>query len=73
MPEDLISPQAVADRLGISVATVLRWYRVGHLHGYRRGPKVIRFSWAEVLTTLSTRLNRTATQPVNPGADGGKP
>jgi excisionase family DNA binding protein len=50
----LLTPEAAAERLGISTTTLLRWLRAGHIAGYRCGRKTIRVSWPEVLIALRT-------------------
>jgi excisionase family DNA binding protein len=44
----LLRTRDVADRLGVSPETVLRWWRRGELPGYRLSSNVLRFAEADV-------------------------
>ena len=50
----LLTTRQVADRLGVSPATVLRRWRAGELPGYRLGSNVLRFDPAELEAWLSS-------------------
>lgn len=49
IPDDLISPDAAAQLLGLGVATVYRWLNRGKLAGWRVGYRKLRVSRADVL------------------------
>jgi excisionase family DNA binding protein len=48
MTERLLTAQHVAELLGVSTETVLRWWRAGTIPGYRLGSNVLRFRESEV-------------------------
>ncbi len=49
---DMLSAREAAALLGVARATVLRWARAGLLPATRVGPKLIRFSRADVLAAV---------------------
>jgi len=55
MTDRLMTTREVAERLRISVETVLRWYHAGELPGVRLGAKVIRFRESEIETWIEQR------------------
>jgi excisionase family DNA binding protein len=57
MTGGLLTAREVAERLGLSVATVLRWHRAGRLPAFRLATGVLRFDEGELerwVTTQST-------------------
>lgn len=55
MSARLLTTRQVADRLGLSPATVLRRWRAGELPGYRLASNVLRFDEADVEGFLADR------------------
>jgi excisionase family DNA binding protein len=53
--EPLLTTRQVAERLGLSPATVLRRYRAGEIPGYRLATNVLRFRADELEAWLQTR------------------
>lgn len=51
----LLTTRQVADRLGLSPATVLRRWRTGELPGYRLASNVLRFDEGELEAWLRSR------------------
>ena len=68
MSERLLTAREVADELGVTTRTVLRWTRAGVLPGYRIGGRALRFRADEVAGWLAERRTREATakQPTAP-------
>ncbi len=50
----LLTTREVADRLGLSSATVLRRWRAGELPGYRLGSNVLRFDEGDIESWLGS-------------------
>ena len=56
---ELLTARQVAERLNVSVETVLRWHRSGKLPGgYRLSSNVLRFRESEVESWLEARAER---------------
>lgn len=56
MTEPYVTAHVVAERLGVSKATVIRRYETGELPGYRlwgRSRAALRFKWSEIEEALS--------------------
>lgn len=51
----LLSPQQLADSLGLSQRTIRKWARQGKIPCAVREGKVIRFDYDAVIAALSTR------------------
>ena len=51
----LITTREVAEHLGVSTATVLRWHRAGRLRGYRLAAGVLRFREDEIEAWIAAR------------------
>lgn len=52
-PEPYVTTREVAEVLGVSTETVLRWWRAGRLPGRRLlGSQVLRFRWSEIEAAL---------------------
>lgn len=51
----MMTTREVAERLGISKATVLRRWRAGEIPGYRLASNVLRFDRAEIEQWLADR------------------
>jgi excisionase family DNA binding protein len=47
MDEKLLTPQDVADRLGVKVSTVYYWSHIGYIPTVKLG-RLIRFRWSKV-------------------------
>ena len=58
----MLTARDVAEFLGVTVETVLRWHRSGRLPGYRVGGRVLRFDPVELELVRSTRV-ATAGRP----------
>jgi excisionase family DNA binding protein len=56
--ERLLTAREVADELGVTPRTVLRWTRAGVLPGYRIGGRALRFRADEVDGWLEQRRTR---------------
>jgi excisionase family DNA binding protein len=61
MTGNLLTARQVAERLGVSSETVLRWTRQGRLPGYRIGGRALRFCEHEIDAWLEAH----ATTPKN--------
>ena len=48
MPEELVSRQQAATRLGVSIATIDRWLKSGTITRRPLGPHLVRISVAEL-------------------------
>ena len=48
MNEDLITAEELAERLGVTEATVRRWAVTSRIPAYRIGKKIVRFNYEEV-------------------------
>lgn len=57
-PSRLLAARDVAVRFGVSVETVLRWYRRGLLPGVRLASNVLRFDEADVAAFVAERSGR---------------
>jgi excisionase family DNA binding protein len=55
MTDCLLTTRELAERLGLSPATVLRRWRAGEIPGYRLGSNVLRFAEADVDAYLLER------------------
>ncbi len=55
MTARLLTAREVADRLGLSVATVLRWHRDGRLPAFRLATGVLRFDEADLERWIADR------------------
>ena len=53
MNNDLMSPRAVAEVLGVSAASVVRWVKDGTIAGQRFGKRIIRIRKSEVERLLN--------------------
>jgi excisionase family DNA binding protein len=67
MPGRLLTTREVADRVGLSVGTVLRRHRRGEIPGFRLASNVLRFDEDEIDAWLQAR--RTG-EPVATGPRG---
>lgn len=67
MPNDLLSPKAVARLLSVSAATVYRWVHAGELRAYRLAGSRYRISRADALAMLVQC--GTAPEPPAPSLD----
>ena len=56
---DLLPPEVVAARLGVTVSTILKWIRRGRLRCYRCSRKTIRLDWDEVLDAIRDPVTAT--------------
>ena len=54
-PDELLTADAVAKRLGLTPGTIKQWYRDGRIPGLRLSHKVLRFRWAAVLSALEAK------------------
>lgn len=64
MSDQLRTAHEVAERLGVSAETVLRWTRRGELPAIRLPGGAIRYSEAALTEWLRLRETRSATVPV---------
>jgi excisionase family DNA binding protein len=55
VPERLLTSKEVAELLGVSKETVLRWWRAGEIPGYRLAPTVLRFRESDLEAWLANR------------------
>jgi len=55
MTDHLLTTREVADKLGLSTATVLRRWRTGELPGFRLASNVLRFDADELNAWLADR------------------
>jgi excisionase family DNA binding protein len=53
MNNDFMSPRAVAEALGVSAASVVRWVKDGTMGGQRFGKRIIRIRKSEVERLLN--------------------
>ena len=68
--EELLNAREVADRLGVSAATVRFWALRGRIPSIRISCKVVRFDWDEVLAiTRRHRAEARRDQPVDAPGD----
>jgi excisionase family DNA binding protein len=71
MTDPLLTARAVADTLGVSAETVLRWTRRGELPAIRLPGGAIRYREADLEDWLALRVTPSATlqetRPVTPG------
>lgn len=63
--DQLLSPEAAAQRLGVSTNTFLRWLRDGRISSYRCGRKTIRVRWDEVLDALRSDEGSASVKPAS--------
>lgn len=54
-PDDLLTREQLANRLGVRPGTVGRWTRTGRIPARRLSPKVVRYDLAAVLAALEPR------------------
>lgn len=54
MDNEFMSPRVVAELLGVSAASVVRWVNDGTIAGQRFGKRIIRIRRSEVDRLLST-------------------
>jgi excisionase family DNA binding protein len=59
----LLTAREVAERLAVSVETVLRWHRRGDLPGVRLSSTVLRFDGLEVDAYIAERSGRGKARP----------
>lgn len=57
--EELVSTTQLAKLLNVTAATVRKWVHAGSIPCVSIGPKIKRFSVAEVMTALKTRHQPT--------------
>lgn len=69
---EYVSPKVAADRLGISVDTVLRWVREGRLEALRCGPKFVRLPWEGTLEALKVGSAQKRPGPTTQTTSGGR-
>jgi excisionase family DNA binding protein len=63
-PSRLVTAREVAERLGVSTETVLRWTRDGKLPGFRMPGGALRYQEADLAAWLFERAtNRPRTEP----------
>lgn len=62
-PPRLLTARDLADLLGVSAETVLRWARRGELPAFRLPGGAIRFREADVDAWLEAKATRARTQP----------
>ena len=48
MPEQRYTYQEAAEKLGIAVPTLRRWVSKGHISSHRIGPRMVRFTDADL-------------------------
>jgi excisionase family DNA binding protein len=59
----LLTAREVAERLGVSVETILRWHRRGDLPGVRLSSNVLRFDVDDVDAFIAERYGRGKARP----------
>ena len=68
----LLTTREVADRLGLSPATILRRWRAGELPGFRIAANCLRFDEAEITEWLHARRRDDYLQTTAPNAPSGR-
>lgn len=62
-----VTPAELSDMLGVKVATVHRWVRIGLIPCLRLSSKVIRFDLADVQRSLREKASTNSAEVVSSG------
>ena len=57
MPESLLTPQQLADKLGVKISTVYHWSHIGYIPTVKLG-NLIRFRWSSVNRWLEKKESK---------------
>ena len=57
MPEQLLTPQELADRLGVKLSTIYHWSHIGYVPTVKLG-NLIRFRWKSVSAWLEKKESK---------------
>ena len=52
MPDNLLTPEQLAERLGVKPSTIQQWAKIGKIPEIRISAKVRRFDYDEVIAAL---------------------